>query len=107
LILYGRLYTNYETVIQGVDTYTIKQGNSVLSKGREVIVPSSGETKEEIARASAVLEPNIILGGDLNVILPSMELDSIFLALNITNGTCQKKLMKHAQGSSVVHLYNE
>src|SRR5699024_7343042 len=54
LILYGRLYTNYETVIQSVDTFTIKQENSLLSKGNEVIVPSSGETKEDIARASAI-----------------------------------------------------
>ncbi|WP_440898075.1 restriction endonuclease subunit S [Amphibacillus sp. Q70] len=107
LILYGRLYTNYETVIKKVDTYTIKQENSMLSKGREVIVPSSGETKEDIARASVILEPNIIIGGDLNVIIPSKELDSVFLALNISNGSCQSELMKRAQGSSVVHLYNE
>lgn len=107
LILYGRLYTNYETVIQNVDTYTIKQENSMLSKGREVIVPSSGETKEDIARASAILEPDIIIGGDLNVIIPSKELDSVFLALNISNGLCQSELIKRAQGSSVVHLYNE
>lgn len=107
LILYGRLYTNYETVIKKVDTYTIKQENSMLSKGREVIVPSSGETKEDIARASVILEPNIIIGGDLNVIIPSKELDSVFLALNISKGSCQSELMKRAQGSSVVHLYNE
>ena len=107
LILYGRLYTKYETVIQSVDTHTIKQENSLLSKGNEVIVPSSGETKEDIARASAILEPNIIIGGDLNVIIPSKELDSVFLALNISNGFCQSELMKRAQGSSVVHLYNE
>ena len=107
LILYGRLYTKYETIIQSVDTYTIKQENSLLSKGKEVIVPSSGETTEDIARASAILEPNIIIGGDLNVIIPSKELDSVFLALNISNGFCQRELMKRAQGSSVVHLYNE
>src|SRR5699024_12838241 len=103
----GRLYTKYETVIQSVDTHTIKQENSLLSKGNEVIVPSSGETKEDIARASAILEPNIIIGGDLNVIIPSKELDSVLLALHISNVFCQSELMKRAQGSSVVHLYNE
>jgi type I restriction enzyme, S subunit len=106
IILYGRLYTNYEAVIESVDTYTLEKEKSVLSKGNEVIVPSSGETSEDIARASAVIKPGLILGGDLNIIQPRNEIDSVFLALAISNGKQQKELIKRAQGKSVVHLHN-
>src|SRR5699024_2468024 len=67
LILYGRLYTNYETVIQSIDTYTINQENSLISKRNEGLVPSSGEKKEDMATDSAILVHNFIIGGDLNV----------------------------------------
>jgi len=106
LILYGRLYTKYETVITAVDTFVVEKENSVFSSGNEVIVPASGESSEDIARASVVKDSDIILGGDLNVIKPYEEVDSVFLALTISNGKQQKELSKRAQGKSVVHLYN-
>ncbi|TCS93304.1 restriction endonuclease subunit S [Hazenella coriacea] len=106
IILYGRLYTKYETVIDSVDTFTIEKGKSVISKGDEVIIPSSGETSEDISRASVVSKPGIILGGDLNIVRPSNEIDPVFLALTISNGKQQKELSKRAQGKSVVHLHN-
>jgi len=106
IILYGRLYTNYETIIESVDTFAVKKENSVISKGNEVIVPSSGETSEDISRASVVSIPGVILGGDLNIIEPSDEIDPVFLALTISNGKQQKELSKRAQGKSIVHLHN-
>ena len=56
IILYGRLYTKYETSISEVDTYVEAKDGSVYSKGGEVIVPASGETAEDIARAATVDE---------------------------------------------------
>ncbi|GEB77011.1 restriction endonuclease subunit S [Sporolactobacillus inulinus] len=106
VILYGRLYTKYETVIESVDTFTIEKENTVISQGNEVIVPASGETSEDISRASTVSKPGIILGGDLNIIRPSNEIDPVFLALTISNGKQKKEISKRAQGKSVVHLHN-
>lgn len=106
IILYGHLYTNYQSYIQSVKTYAIRKENSVISQGNEVIVPSSGETAEDIVRASAVAISGIILAGDLNIIKPNSILDSLFLGLNISNGSVNKELIKRVQGSSVVHLYN-
>ena len=106
IILYGRLYTKYQTVISEVDTFALANNSSTYSTGNEVIVPSSGETAEEIARASAIVKSGILLGGDLNVIHPSVDINSIFLALTISNGKYQKELSKRAQGKSVVHLHN-
>lgn len=106
IILYGRLYTKYQTVIDNVDTFVDMKDKSVVSIGGEVIVPSSGESSEDIARASVVDNAGVILGGDLNVIKPKDEIDSTFLALTISNGQQQKELSKRAQGKSVVHLHN-
>lgn len=106
IILYGRLYTKYQTTISVIDTFTIPNKNSVYSSGNEVIVPSSGETSEEIARAAAVVEKGILLGGDLNIIIPNSEIHPIFLALILSNGRSQKELSRRSQGKTVVHLHN-
>ncbi|MDO4804398.1 MAG: restriction endonuclease subunit S [Lachnospiraceae bacterium] len=106
IILYGRLYTKYETVISEVDTFVDAKENSVYSSGGEVIVPASGETAEEISIASVVEKPGILLGGDLNIITPSSELDSAFLALTISNGKPHDDMARVAQGKTVVHLHN-
>jgi len=104
IILYGRLYTKYETVIEDVDTFVEMKNKSVLSVGGEVIVPSSGETAEDISRASVVSKSGVILGGDLNVINPNSTIHPSFLAITISNGKRQKELSKRAQGKSVVHI---
>jgi len=106
IILYGRLYTNYETTISNVNTFVELKDKSVISQGGEVIVPASGETAEDISRASVVKKQGIIIGGDLNVIKANHLLDPTFLALTISNGEQQKELSKRAQGKSVVHLHN-
>ena len=106
IILYGRLYTKYQTVIDNVDTFAEMKDKSVVSVGGEVIVPSSGESSEDIARASVVDTAGIILGGDLNIIKTKKEIDPTFLALTISNGQQQRELSKRAQGKSVVHLHN-
>jgi type I restriction enzyme S subunit len=106
IILYGRLYTKYEIVISEVDTFADEKKGSVFSKGGEVIVPASGETAEDISIASVVEKSGVLLGGDLNIITPSGNLDSVFLAISISNGKPHEDMAKMAQGKSVVHLHN-
>ena len=106
VILYGRLYTKYETVIEDVDTFVDMKEKFVISHGGEVIVPSSGETAEDIARASVVEKSGVILGGDLNIIKTDSVISPTFLAITISNGNQQKELSKRAQGKSVVHIGN-
>ena len=105
LILYGRLYTQYESRIENVDTFAVEQEGSLLSKGNEVIVPASGETAEDIAVASSVRRPGIIFGGDLNVVTPVSKLDPDYIALAITYSKAHDDLAKRAQGKSVVHVH--
>ena len=106
IILYGRLYTKYESVISNIDTYANMEKNSVISEGGEVIIPASGESSAEISRASCVTDGGVILGGDLNIVKPHENLDSSFIAITLSNGSQQRELSKRAQGKSVVHLHN-
>ena len=106
IILYGRLYTKYETVISEVDTFADEKKGSVYSKGGEIIVPASGETAEDISIASVVEKSGVLLGGDLNIITPPKNIDSAFLAISISNGKPHNDMAKMAQGKSVVHLHN-
>ena len=105
LILYGRLYTQYESRIENVNTFAVEQEGSLLSKGNEVIVPASGETAEDIAVASSVRSSGIIFGGDLNVVTPVSKLDPDYIALAITYSKAHDDLAKRAQGKSVVHVH--
>lgn len=106
IILYGRLYTKYQFVIDEVDTFAASKEGAVYSQGNEVLIPASGETAEDIARASAVEKSGVLLGGDLNILRPFDFINPLFLALAISNGEPQKELAKRAQGKSVVHIHN-
>ena len=106
IILYGRLYTNYQFFLGEIYTFATPKDGSVYSKGNEVIIPASGETAEDIARASAVEKSGILLGGDLNVLRPFKFINPLFLSLTISNGEPHKNLAKRAQGKSVVHIHN-
>ena len=106
IILYGRLYTKYQFSINEIDTFAQPRSGAVYSQGNEVIIPASGETAEDIARASAVEKSGVLLGGDLNVLRPFGFIAPEFLALALSNGEPQKELAKKAQGKSVVHIHN-
>lgn len=107
IFLYGRLYTKYSTYVDKVDTYSFLTSFSVVSKGNEVVMPSSGETAEDIAVASAIMTEGIILSGGLNIIIPQKNIDPLFLALSLTYSEPHYELAKKAQGKSVVHIYNQ
>lgn len=103
-IRYGELYTHYGEVIGDVISRTnITESDLVFSQANDVIIPSSGETSEDIATASCVLDSGIALGGDLNII--RSEVNGIFLAYYLSNAK-KWQIAKLAQGNSVVHLYN-
>jgi type I restriction enzyme S subunit len=73
-----------------------------LSRINDVIIPGSGETKIDIAKASCVLCDNVALGGDINII--RSDLNGTFLSYYL-NGPRKFDIAKVAQGDAVVHLY--
>jgi len=108
IILYGRMYTNYESLIAEVNnSFVSSEVGAIKSRSGDIIVPSSGETAQDIARASSVKKAGIILGGDLIILSPRVEnINSLFLATNISTDKQKRKLSRLAQGKTVVHLHS-
>ena len=106
-ILYGELYTTYKSeVIDYVVSKTdISDKNLVRSCANDIIIPSSGETAIDISTARCVLFPDVLLGGDLNIIRLK-DGDGRFFSYQL-NGVRKHDIAKIAQGVSVVHLYGE
>lgn len=103
-IRYGELYTTYGEVIKDVISKTnVDAAALVLSEVNDVIIPSSGETQIDIARASCVLISGVALGGDLNIL--KTKLDGVYLSYYL-NGAKKREIASMAQGISVVHLYS-
>lgn len=102
-IRYGELYTRYGEVIRVVASRTsTPESGLLLSCKNDVIIPASGETKDDIATASCVLLDGVALGSDLNVIRSSH--NGVFLSY-LLNGSKRREIAKVAQGDTVVHLY--
>ncbi len=102
-IRYGELYTRYGEVIDNVYSRTsVSASNLFLSHKNDVIIPASGETKLDIAKASCVVYDDVALGGDLNVIRTNHS--GVFLSYYL-NGPKKLDIAKVAQGHTVVHLY--
>jgi len=104
-VRYGELYTHYKEIIDETQSFTdIPTEELFLSNANDVIIPSSGETKEDISTASCVIKDNIALGGDINVIRTPH--NGVFLSYYLNN-TKKDEIAKIAQGVSIIHLYND
>ena len=102
-IRYAELYTHYGEVIREVLSLTnVLPEDLVLSQAGDVIVPASGETKEEIARAACVVSSGVALGGDLNII--RSDLNGLFFSY-LLNSPIRHTIARLAQGDTVAHLY--
>lgn len=102
-IRYAELYTHYGQIIKNVHSRTdVSPSELVLSEQHDVIIPSSGETKEDIATASCVIDRGIALGGDLNII--RSPLYGPFLSYYLS-GSMRGEIGRIAQGHTVAHLY--
>ena len=102
-ILYGELYTTYHEVITSVVRKTESEVDSVYrSIIGDVLIPTSGETPEEISTASCVMLPGVILAGDLNI-FRSSKVDGRIMSY-ILNHIVNGSIARVAQGKSIVHL---
>ena len=105
-ILYGELYTTYSEVTYKVFRKTDKKVDKIyFSNVGDVILPTSGETPEEIATATCIMIPDVILAGDLYIFRQN-KIDGRILSY-IINHTVNGKISRIAQGKSVVHVRSE
>ena len=102
-IRYAELYTNYREVIHEVVSHTnVPHEDLILSQAEDVIVPASGETRVDIARAACVLPERVALGSDLNVL--RSDLYGPFFSY-LLNSPLRHAIARVAQGDTVAHLY--
>lgn len=102
-ILYGELYTTYDEV-----AYNIKRKTQAVVDKKyyslvgDVVIPTSGESPEEISTATCIMVPNVILAGDLNI-YRSEKVDGRVISY-IINHQAKDKIARIAQGKSIVHI---
>ncbi len=102
-IRYAELYTHYREVIHEVVSRTnIPHEDLMLSLAEDVIVPASGETRADIARAACVLPERVALGSDLNIL--RSDLYGPFFSY-LLNSPLRHTIARMAQGDTVAHLY--
>lgn len=102
-ILYGELYTTYNEVTYEIARKTEKEvDKKYYSQIGDVVIPTSGETPEEISTATCVMKDGIILAGDLNI-YRSKYVDGRFFSY-LMNHNKKYEVAKIAQGASVIHI---
>ena len=101
-ILYGELFTKYKEIIYSVKSKTNKKLEGIGQKF-DILMPTSDVTPNGLARASCLLENNIILSGDMNILRPLKKLNGCYFSyqLNYEN----KKIMERVSGTTVKHIY--
>lgn len=104
-ILYGELYTRYPEVIGDVVGRT-NANDGALSLAGDVLIPASTTTTGiDLANATALLQSDVRLSGDINILRPKDAKQSApFFAYLLTH-IKRLEIASRAQGSTVVHLY--
>ena len=107
LILYGELYTTYAEVAYSIARRTDKKvPDKFYSKVGDVVIPTSGETPEEISTATCVMKDGVILAGDLYIYRPATDVDGRILSY-LLNHQVNNAISRIAQGKSVVHVQSK
>lgn len=103
-ILYGELFTHYPEVVSKVLSKT-DEGDSISSVEGDILIPSSTTTSGiDLANATALLESNVLLGGDINILRPKESLSSEFFAYLLTHIE-KRQIASFAQGITIIHIY--
>ncbi|MEO2053084.1 MAG: restriction endonuclease subunit S [Allomuricauda sp.] len=101
-IHYGELFTKYKEVITKIYSRTNEQ-NGFRSEIGDVLMPSSDVTPDGLARASAIMINDVVLGGDMNILRPKTEINSIFLSYLLNHS--KREIIKLVSGTTVKHIY--
>jgi len=105
-IRYGEIYTKFSAVIHKfysyIDAETAKA--SVRIKMGDILLAGSGETKEEIGKATAFLfEDEAYAGGDIVIFRPH-NVDSRFFGYLLNSPMVTSQKARAGKGDAVVHI---
>jgi type I restriction enzyme S subunit len=101
-IHYGELFTKYKEVISTIHSKTDKI-DGFKSYSGDILMPSSDVTPDGLAKASAIMLDNVVLGGDMNILRPQTSTNSIFLCYLLNHS--KKEIIKLVSGTTVKHIY--
>lgn len=103
-ILYGELFTTYNDVIEVVHSST-NSNEGVDSITGDILLPGSTTTTGiDLAKASALLQDGVRLGGDINILRPKRKLDSSFFAMYL-NVVKRYEIAEKTKGITIHHLH--
>ena len=104
-ILYGELYTTYNEVIDSIESSTNCE-EGIKSKFDDLLIPASTTTSSiDLAKASVVLQCEILIGGDINILRKKRnDVSGKFMAYYLTS-TKKIEIAQYAQGITIIHLY--
>lgn len=100
-IHYGELFTIYGPVIKNVISKTDSECLTA-SKIGDVLFPISDVTPEGLGRCSVILEDGVLLGGDLLILRPQIDVDSEMLSYVINMN--KRKIIELVTGTTVRHI---
>ena len=107
-LTYGDLYTKYDFVIKDIKSFI---DDDVASESKEIHIGDicfacSGETPEDIGKCAAYIEESTAYaGGDIIILSPNKDINSIWLSYVLNSDIGGKQRYKFAQGFSIVHIY--
>jgi len=67
------------------------------------LMPSSDVTPNGLAKASAIIIDDVVLGGDMNIIRPKTDINSIFLSYLLNYS--KSEIIKLVSGYNRKHIY--
>ena len=98
---YGELFTKYGVVINQCLSKTSIQGKR-LSVFGDILFPASDVTPSGLARCSALMQDNVILGGDMIIMRPRHGNDSRYLSYAINYQ--KEQILQRVTGALIKHL---
>lgn len=106
-IRYGDLYTSYgpytTSTVGGVSS-DVAEKSTRIQYG-DIVFAATGETKEDIGKCTAYLiGRDGYASGDTLVLIPSIDVNPIYLAYVLNSRPAQEQKAKLANGDTVVHL---
>lgn len=100
-IHYGELFTKYGPIIYDVSS-TTNDEIMKASKSGDILFPASDVTPDGLARCSAIMRDEVLLGGDIIVLRPKQGNNPEYLSWAINMQ--KEQLLKRVTGSVVRHM---
>lgn len=107
-VRYGELYTDHNNYVREFKSF-ISQEIAITSKRikyGDILFAGSGETKEEIGKAAAIVyNTEAYAGGDVIIFTPKVESDPYFFGFLMNAEEVVKQKATMGQGDAVVHIH--